>query len=122
MWSVPIVRYSMFLSVAIVFGGIVAARIAPKGASRRPVWAVLSAFRAIAALVVVWYVAIVSFTFYPYCNPGWEPPEAVCYVGDTDYGLAYHNIYWLTYGIGLFPALAILIAWGIVEFVSRGKE
>ena len=121
MWSVSIVRYSVFLSCAIVVGGVVAALIAPKGASRRRMWAVLSAFRAIAALVVVWYTAIVVFTFYPYCNPGWELPEAVCYVGNTDYGHAYHNIYWLTYGIGIFPALAILIAWGIVEVVSRAK-
>ena len=69
------------------------------------------------AVAVSWYAVLAAFTLYPYCHPGWEPEGAVCYLGWTDYGWLYHQIYWASF-LGLPIAVTVVAAWVTVEVVA----
>lgn len=69
------------------------------------------------AELLSWYLILLAFTFYPYCHPGWEREGAVCYIGQTDFGWLYHDVYWASF-MALPFAGAVLIVWALSEVAA----
>lgn len=77
--------------------------------------------RAGAAGVVVWYLALLAFQFYPYCTPGSDPSGATCYWGHTDFGVLYHNVFYFSISFGILIAAVVLVMWARVEWLHRHR-